>query len=84
MKPVKTKNLEWQPLGNVYLLFDKESKKSYTLDPISFLVWLQCDGTNTIEDLVDLFATNGNRDIVKNAIENILKELKEKNLIKCD
>ncbi len=84
MKPVKTKNLEWQPLGNVYLLFDKESKKSYTLDPISFLVWLQCDGTNTVEDLVDLFATNGNRDIVKNAIENILKELKEKNLIKCD
>ncbi len=84
MKPKKVKELEWQPLGNVYLLIDKETKKSYTLDPISFLVWLQCDGTNSLEDLVDLFATNGNRDIVKSAILNILKNLEQNNLIKLE
>jgi len=81
MKPRKTRELEWQQLGNVYLLIDKQNNKTFTLDAISFLVWMQCDGSKDIEDLVDLFAINGNRDIVRSAVLNILENLKNLNLI---
>jgi len=81
MKPRKTKELEWQQLGNIYLLIDKQNNKTYSLDAISFLIWMQCDGKTDLEDLVDLFAINGNRDIVRNAVLNILENLRNLNLI---
>ncbi|MEM0481060.1 MAG: PqqD family protein [Candidatus Aenigmatarchaeota archaeon] len=81
MKPKKTKELEWQQIGDIYILTDKETNKTYTLDAISFLVWLQCDGNTDIETIVDVFSVNGNRDIVKSAIMNILKNLQELKLI---
>ncbi|MEM0243237.1 MAG: PqqD family protein [Candidatus Aenigmatarchaeota archaeon] len=81
MKPRKVKELEWQQVGNIYILIDKKDNKTFTLDAISFLVWMQCDGEKDIEDLVDLFSINGNRDIVKGAVLNILENLKGLNLI---
>jgi hypothetical protein len=84
MKPKKVKDLEWQQVGDIYILTDKENNKTYTLDSISFLVWLQCDGNTDIESIVDIFSVNGNRDIVRNAIMNILKNLENLNLIKFE
>jgi len=84
MKPKKVKDLEWQQVGDIYILSDKENNKTYTLDSISFLVWLQCDGNTDIESIVDIFSVNGNRDIVRNAIMNILKNLENLNLIKFE
>jgi hypothetical protein len=84
VKPKRTKELDWQQIGNIYILTDKENNKTYTLDSISFLVWLQCDGNTDIESIVDVFSVNGNRDIVRNAIMNILKNLENLNLIKIE
>jgi hypothetical protein len=84
MKPKKVKELEWQQIGDIYILTDKENNKTYTLDSISFLVWLQCDGNTDIESIVDVFSVNGNRDIVRSAIMNILKNLENLNLIKIE
>ena len=81
-KPVKTKELQWNRTGEIYLLTDKDKNKTYTLDPISFLVWIQCDGKTDLERIVDVFSVNGNRDIVKAAITGILEKLKENGLIK--
>jgi hypothetical protein len=84
VKPKRTKELSWQQIGDIYILTDKENNKTYTLDSISFLVWLQCDGNTDIESIVDVFSVNGNRDIVRNAIMNILKNLENLNLVKIE
>jgi len=81
-KPQKTKELTWSKTGDIYLLLDKDTNKTYTLDPIAFLVWIQCDGKTNIEQIVDVFSVNGNRDIVKAAINGILEKLKDSGLIK--
>ena len=80
--PVKTKDLAWEKASNGYILQDKESDKTFTLDPISFLVWMQCDGKTNLETIVDIFSVNGNRDIIKAAIEGILEKLESNGLIK--
>jgi len=73
--------MEWSKLGNVYVLVDSETKKTYQIDPISFLVWIQCDGETNIEQITDIFSVNGNRDIVKAAIIGILGKLEKSGLI---
>lgn len=81
-RPIKSKDFEWTRIGNLFLIVDKENKKTHSLDPISFLVWLQCDGKTSLEEIVDVFSVNGNRDIIKAAISGILDRLAKKGLIK--
>ena len=81
-KPAKTKELEWNKSGELYLLLDKDTNKTYSLDPISFLVWVQCDGKTNLEQIVDVFSVDGNRDIIKAAISGILDKLKDSGLVK--
>jgi hypothetical protein len=80
--PVKTKELTWQKTESAYILIDKETNKNLTLDPISFLVWVQCDGKTDLEAITDVFSVNGNRDIVKAAVKGILDKLESSGLIK--
>ncbi len=80
--PKKTKELEWKKEGELYLLLDNGKNKSYSLDPISFLVWVQCDGKTNVERIVDIFSVNGNRDVIKAAVTGILDKLCGKGLIK--
>ena len=79
--PKKTKEMKWSKLGNIYILVDQNSNKSYNIDPISFLVWIQCDGKTSIEEMTDVFSVNGNRDIVKAAIKGILDKLNKMGLV---
>lgn len=81
-KLVKTKDLQWSKAGELYVLLDKDSSKNYTLDPISFLVWIQCDGKTGVEEIVDVFSVNGNRDIIKAAISGIIEKLENNGLVK--
>lgn len=80
--PKKAKELEWQKTGELYQLTDKDKNKNYSLDPISFLVWIQCDGKTNIEQIIDVFAVDGNRDIIKSAVVGILEKLESKGLVK--
>jgi hypothetical protein len=80
--PARTKELAWEKSGEVYVLVDKESNKTFNLDPISFLVWIQCDGKTDLEAIVDIFSVNGNRDIIKAAIKGILEKMEKSELIK--
>jgi len=81
-KPTKSKELQWTKQGELYILLDRDTQKTYSLDPIAFLVWIQCDGKTDLEQIVDVFAVDGNRDIVKAAINGILGKLVESGLIK--
>jgi len=81
-KPAKTKELQWTKTGEIYILADQNTSKTYTLDPIAFLVWIQCDGKTNIEQIVDVFSVDGNRDIVKAAITGILEKLTGSRLLK--
>ena len=80
--PKKTKEMSWSKLGNVYVIVDPETNKTHNIDPIAFLVWIQCDGKTSIEQMTDVFSVNGNRDIVKAAIKGILTKLEESGLVK--
>jgi len=79
--PKKTKEMKWSKLGNVYILVDPDTKKTYNIDPIAFLVWIQCDGKTSLEQMTDVFSVDGNRDIVKAAIKGILNKLNESGLV---
>ena len=81
--PKKTKEMSWSKLGNVYVLVDPETKKTHNIDPIAFLIWIQCDGKTSVEQMTDVFSVNGNRDIVKAAVKGILDKLEKSGLIKC-
>ena len=80
--PVKVKELPFAKAGEVYVLTDPENKAATQLDPISFLIWIQCDGNTSVESIVDVFSVNGNRDIVKAAITGVLEKLTTGGLIK--
>lgn len=80
--PQKTKELTWQKAGEIYALTDKDTQQTYTLDAISFLVWIQCDGKTSLDKITDVFAVSGNHDIVKAAIKGVMDKLEENGLIK--
>ncbi|MDI6825726.1 MAG: PqqD family protein [Candidatus Aenigmarchaeota archaeon] len=79
--PKKTKEMNWSKLGKTYILVDPDTKKSYDIDPITFIVWIQCDGKTSVEQITDVFSVDGNRDIVKAAIMGILDKLAKSGLI---
>ena len=73
--------MEWSRIGELYVLVDPDTKKSYSLDAIAFMIWIQCDGKTNIEEITDIFSVNGNRDIIKAAISGILEKLESSGLI---
>lgn len=82
-KPDKVKEMNWTKSGDLYVLIDKEkSEKTFSVDPIAFLVWMTCDGKTSVDHIVDVFSVDGNRDIVKAAIKGILEKLTESGLLK--
>lgn len=80
--PDKVKEMTWTKSGDLYAIVDKDTQKTYSVDPIAFLVWLQCDGKTNVERIVDIFSVDGNRDIVKAAIKGILEKLTDNGLLK--
>jgi hypothetical protein len=81
-RPVKVKEMTWTRTEEAYILLDPDTNKTYALDPISFLVWIQCDGKTDVDRIVDVFSVNGNRDIIKAAIIGILDKMTSSGLIK--
>lgn len=80
-KPLRS-DLPWKKIGQRYVISDPVTKKSYLLDSVSWLIWIQCDGQANFEQIVDVFSVNGNRDIVRSAILGILERLTNSGLVK--
>lgn len=79
--PLKLENVQWVKTAEAYVLTD-HSGKNFQIDPISFLVWIQCDGKTPVEQIIDVFSVGGNRDIIKAAITGVLEKLTNSNLVK--
>ena len=79
--PKKSKEMKWSKIGNAYVLVDPDTSKTFNIDPISFLVWVQCDGKTSTDQMTDVFSVNGNRDIVRAAIKGILEKLTKTGLL---
>jgi hypothetical protein len=79
-KPLKA-DFPWRRTEKGYLIIDPRSKKGVLLDTVSWMVWIQCDGKVDVEQIVDIFSVDGNRDIIKVAINNILEKLAKSDLI---
>jgi hypothetical protein len=80
--PAKTKELTWQKAGNAYVMLDKETGGSFTLDPVSFLIWVQCDGKTSMEEIVDVLTVGTNRDVIKAAVTGVMEKLTTGGLLK--
>jgi hypothetical protein len=79
--PNKKKEMIWNRVGESYVLIDPDTKQNITIDPIAFMVWVQCDGKTNLETMTDVFSVDGNRDIVRAALKGILDKLEESDLI---
>ena len=79
--PKRTKEMVWTRVGESYVLLDPETKNNITIDPIAFMVWIQCDGETDLESMTNVFSVDGNRDIVQAALKGILEKLEESGLI---
>ncbi|MFH8081006.1 MAG: PqqD family protein [Candidatus Aenigmatarchaeota archaeon] len=82
MYPKKTKEYNWTRVGDFYVLYDPVTNESFNLDPIAFIVWLQCDGKTPVDEIADLLSTEDNKDIVKAAVNGIIDRLAENGIIK--
>lgn len=80
--PQKTKDMNWTRSGDSYVLLDPDNSKPITIDPIAFMVWVQCDGKTSLDNMTDVFSVDGNRDVVKAALKGILDRLENSGLIK--
>jgi len=80
--PKKTKEYQWMRTGDFYVLYDPITNESFNLDPIAFIVWLQCDGKTPIDEIVDLLSVENNKDIIKAAVSGIIDRLAENGIIK--
>lgn len=78
--PLRSEGFEWKKLDETYLLTNKDGA-SIELDPISFLVWVQCDGRTSVTQIIDVFAIGGNHDIIESAIRGVLEKLTESGAI---
>jgi hypothetical protein len=79
--PLKTESIEWNKTGNAYVLRDSAGR-NLQIDPISFLVWIQCDGKTSVDNIVDVFSVGGNRDIIEAAVKGVLEKLTASELLK--
>lgn len=82
MFPKKTKEYQWTRVGDFYVLYDPITNESFNLDPIAFIVWLQCDGKTPIDEIADLLSVEDNKDIVKATVKGIIDRLAENGIIK--
>jgi hypothetical protein len=80
--PKKTKEYQWMRAGDFYVLYDPITNESFNLDPIAFIVWLQCDGKTPLDEIVDLLSVENNKDIIKAAVSGIIDRLAENGIIK--
>jgi DNA-binding MarR family transcriptional regulator len=80
-KPSKIEH-EWSKTEELYVLSNKDSGKTASLDQVSFLIWVSCDGKTSIEQIVDILSVDGNRDIIRANVTGILDKLEKSELIK--
>lgn len=81
MNPRKTKEMNWSKNNGMYILADPGTNKTYNVDSVSFLIWVQCDGKTSVDEIANVLSVDGNKDMVKAAVKGILDRLEKSELI---
>jgi hypothetical protein len=68
-------------LGEEVIIYDPESKRAHSLNPLAVSVWNHFDGQNTIADLGRLVSAEIGRPIDEPIIEDALRQLEQAHLL---
>ena len=83
MKYKQCSDLTMQPVEDEILILDVKNDHIHQLNPTACLIWMNCDGNNTEENLVKLLLDQYDIDqsTAKIDVANIVKELQKIKLI---
>jgi hypothetical protein len=68
-------------LGDELLVYDKRSKKAYCLNRVAGEVWMLCDGSRTVGEIVRHFGTKSESVIDGNIVPLTLQKLQRSGLL---
>jgi hypothetical protein len=85
--PMQREGLTIVSAGDETLIYDPPADKVHVLNPTALLIWQQCDGKHTPEEIADnlksRFASVEDRDLLAD-VKVVLQEFIEANLITID
>jgi len=70
-----------QEMPDEVLVYDLNSNKAHCLNQSAAFVWKSCDGTNSIEDIVRQFESNGKGKVTEDFVWLAIDQLNENGLL---
>src|SRR4029079_17713697 len=70
-----------QEMPDEVLVYDLNSNKAHCLNQSAAFVWKSCDGTNSIEDIVQQFESNGRGKVTEDFVWLAIDQLNENGLL---
>lgn len=70
-----------QEMPDEVLVYDLDTNKAHCLNNSAALVWKSCDGTNSVEDIVRQFESNGAGKVTEDFVWLAIDQLNENNLL---
>ncbi len=76
-------NSIWTEISGNILIFSHNSRKLYNLNSMGKIIWKLCDGTHTINEIINQIASEYNKEtkIIEEDIIDFIVKLKTFNLI---
>ena len=73
----------WKEISDNILIFSHNSRKLYTLNSMGKIIWKLCDGTHTVNEIINQIASEYNEEmkIIKEDVIDFIIKLKTFNLI---
>jgi hypothetical protein len=70
-----------QEMPDEVLVYDLNSNKAHCLNQSAAFVWRSCDGTNSVEDIVRQFESNGKGKVTEDFVWLAIDQLNENGLL---
>ncbi len=70
-----------QEMPDEVLVYDLNSNKAHCLNQSAAFVWKSCDGTNSVEDIVRQFESNGKGKVTEDFVWLAIDQLNENGLL---
>lgn len=70
-----------QEMPDEVLVYDLDTNKAHCLNNSAALIWKSCDGSNSVEDIVKQFESNGNGKVTEDFVWLAIDQLNENGLL---
>lgn len=81
MPKSRDENIWVQELGSEILIYDALENKAFCLNETSALIWQECDGTKSVEEIAENAGKKASNKISTDFVRLALDELNEQNLL---